>query len=290
MTYFAPESISDVLAAMAVDPERSVVLGGGTIVEPMITSGELSGYSVIGLWRAGLGAVECRGGETTFGATVRLSEVAAEMSVPALAEAAKLVGGPAVRNRATIGGNVATGRGDLLVPLLALDAHLTVSGSAGTEERALIDVLTDARARTAEPAPDPDRAIEWTGRLLTRITVPKPKGRSAYVKIGRRRYNTPSVAAACAVGTFGRDGEEGVVTTMRVAIQGPSRFAQRAVHVEELLVGQPLTETAIDNAVDLLTELGDSYDDAVSSAWYRVRMSRVALRRALLALKGGEPR
>lgn len=279
MTYVAPDTVPGVLAAIASDPEGTLVMGGGTVLEPMMTAGGFARRPVVALWRAGLSGIDRLTDETRFGATTRLRDVASTAALPSLSYAAGLVGGPAVRNRATIGGNVASGCGDLLVPLLSLGAKVVIAGDRGFDE-CPIDQLLDTFRLPASP----ERAGIPPDRVVTAVVVPHSVGRTAYVKIARRRYNTPTVAAASAVATFD-SAEGGVITVARVALRGLSSVPSRARQVEDFLLGQPIVDDVIDKAVELLDELGGGYADAVASAWYRRRMAKVALSRALSALK-----
>src|SRR4051794_14655329 len=101
-------------------------MAGGTTVMPAVLAGSLEATRVVGLARAGLDGVERGGGRTVLGACVTLATVAALDGVPALAAAAGAVGGPALRNMATVGGNLCMSApyGDLGVPLLALGAEV----------------------------------------------------------------------------------------------------------------------------------------------------------------------
>ena len=110
-------------------------MAGGTLVQPLLSSEEAgSPNTVIGLWRSPLGAVERVNGFVAIGATARMRDVALQGLAGGLSDAARQLGGPAVRNRATVGGNIATGRGDLIVPLLALEAKVTSMSPEGVLE------------------------------------------------------------------------------------------------------------------------------------------------------------
>jgi carbon-monoxide dehydrogenase medium subunit len=121
--YLLPESADEAAAAMA---DGAAVMAGGTTVMPAVLAGALLQTRVVGLARAGLDGVERAGGRTVLGACVTLARVAALDGVPALSAAAAAVGGPALRNMATVGGNlcVSAPYGDVGVALLALGAEV----------------------------------------------------------------------------------------------------------------------------------------------------------------------
>lgn len=112
--YLLPDSAEQAVAAL--EP-GAALMGGGTTVMPAALAGALNVSRVVGLARAGLSGVDASG----IGAMTPLAALDG-----ALAEPARAVGGPALRNMATIGGNLVVG-GDVAVALLALEAevHLT---------------------------------------------------------------------------------------------------------------------------------------------------------------------
>jgi aerobic carbon-monoxide dehydrogenase medium subunit len=116
--YLLPDSAEQAVAELAPDV---AVMGGGTTVMPAANAGALDAERVVGLARAGLDGIERDGGRTTIGAMTPL----AALEDP-LAQAARVVGGPALRNMATVGGNLVVG-GDVATALVALDAEVRLS-------------------------------------------------------------------------------------------------------------------------------------------------------------------
>jgi CO/xanthine dehydrogenase FAD-binding subunit len=116
--YLLPDSAEQAVAELAPDV---AVMGGGTTVMPAVHAGALDAERVVGLARAGLDKIERDGGRTTIGAMTPLAAVA-----DPLAQAARVVGGPALRNMATVGGNLVVG-GDVATALVALDAEVHLS-------------------------------------------------------------------------------------------------------------------------------------------------------------------
>ena len=119
--YLLPESPERAVAEL----RDAVVMGGGTTVMPAAHAGALDVSRVVGLARAGLKGVDASG----IGAMTPLAALDG-----ALADAAQAVGGPALRNMATIGGNLVIG-GDVAVALLALDAEVRLSSRTLPVER-----------------------------------------------------------------------------------------------------------------------------------------------------------
>jgi CO/xanthine dehydrogenase FAD-binding subunit len=120
--YLLPASAEQAVAELADDV---AVMGGGTTVMPAVHAGALDASRVVGLARAGLAGIERAGGRTTIGAMTPLA--ALTVLDGAVAAAARAVGGPALRNMATVGGNLVIG-GDVATALLALGAEVRLSG------------------------------------------------------------------------------------------------------------------------------------------------------------------
>jgi CO/xanthine dehydrogenase FAD-binding subunit len=116
--YLLPGSAEEAVAELGADV---AVMGGGTTVMPAAHAGALDASRIVGLARAGLSGVDRSDGRTVVGAMTPLAALDG-----ALAEPARAVGGPALRNMATVGGNLAVG-GDVAVALVALDADVRLS-------------------------------------------------------------------------------------------------------------------------------------------------------------------
>jgi CO/xanthine dehydrogenase FAD-binding subunit len=116
--YLLPGSAEEAAAELGAGV---AVMGGGTTVMPAVHAGALDASRIVGLARAGLSGVERLDGRTVVGAMTPLAALDG-----ALAEPARAVGGPALRNMATVGGNLVIG-GDVAVALVALDADVRLS-------------------------------------------------------------------------------------------------------------------------------------------------------------------
>ena len=116
--YLLPGSAEEAAAELGAGV---AVMGGGTTVMPAAHAGALDASRIVGLARAGLSGVERSEGRTVVGAMTPLAALDG-----ALAEPARAVGGPALRNMATVGGNLVVG-GDVAVALVALDADVRLS-------------------------------------------------------------------------------------------------------------------------------------------------------------------
>ena len=168
--YLLPDSAEQAVAELA---GNAAVLGGGTLVMPAAHAGALDAERVVGLARAGLAGIERDGGRITIGAMTPLAAVA-ELE-GAVGRAAAAVGGPALRNLATVGGNLLAGApyGDVGVALLALDAEVRLS------------------ARTI-PLAELWETFDPAGEIIVSVAFEDDPD-SVFVRWARRAANSPAV-------------------------------------------------------------------------------------------------
>ena len=195
---------------------------------------------------------------------------------PILAEAAAQIGDPAVRNRGTIGGNVAHAdpASDLPTVLLALGARLTATGPAGTRTIPAAEFFKGLMA-TALGEHD----------VLTAIEVPvKAKGQGgAYLKFQHPASRYAVIGAAALVTVDG-----GACRSAAIVVGGLVPKPQHASSAEKALVGQALSPEAIKKASNLVSQdLGaDILGDLFASAEYRRAMAPVWVGRAVKTAAG----
>ena len=215
------------------------------------------------------------GGATTW------SEIAAAPLLPAfdaLKEAAREVGSVQIQNRGTVAGNLcnASPAADGVPPLLALDAEVELVSSCGTRRLALADFILGNR-HTAR-APD---------EILSAVFVRKPHacGRSAFLKLGTRRYLVISIVMAAVVVDCAPDH---TICDARVAVGSASVVATRLPALEARLRGRPLdADVAQTIMAEELAPLSP-IDDVRATAAYRMDVARELITRALRqACEGG---
>jgi CO/xanthine dehydrogenase FAD-binding subunit len=272
LTYHTPDTLEEVLDLRARYGNDSQVVGGGTIFMNMMNEGVPMPPVVIGLKKAGMGGVTNDNGALTIWATTTMSVLAA-FDHSLVNQAASVCGGWAIRNMATVGGNLfahAPG-GDLGVALLALDSSIRISSAEGTRDVSLVDFYRD------------ERAIGET-ELVTSVNIPDVTTETRFVKFGRKAGLTPSVVTVAI--SLRRSGD--VVERIRIAFGAMGPHPVRAEAAEELLTGHKLTPDLAAEAANAAVGGLDGLTDAVSSAWYRKRMAGLHLRRLLEDLQAGE--
>ena len=210
-------------------------------------------------------------GALTTHAELAASSMLAEQC-PALAEAAAQIGDPAVRNRGTIGGNVAHAdpASDLPTVLTALGARFTILGPGG-ERTVNASAFFQGIMTTAIGEHD----------VLARIEIPaRAAGQGmAYKKFVHPASRYAVIGVAAILTTSG-----GKCTDAAVAIGGLVPRPVRAASVEKALAGQPLSSEVIGKAATQVSQdLGsDILGDIFASAQYRRAVAPVWVRRALM--------
>ncbi|MER9017086.1 molybdopterin cofactor-binding domain-containing protein [Mesorhizobium sp. M0898] len=218
---------------------------------------------------AGLKGIQLAGDGFRIGALTTLGALERDRAIgetlPLLAPAVRATAGPAVRNLATLGGNVAGGTGCLLPALLAIDAKLEIVSPAGRAVVPLAQWLADAPS---------------AGLIETVIVPPQPTAaRWTHRKVGLRAAFTPSVAGVAGLIETADDR----VTIARLAASGGGEAA-RLGHAEALLIGRRLQEIDWAELHAAILEEAPAIDDA----WRSDRYRRSVVANALVFGLGGK--
>lgn len=273
--YYRARSIADAHQLLAAHPGAKLLAGGHSLV-PLLKLRLAAPAALVDIGRIPeLRGIARQGDDIRIGALTTHAELAASADLrsaaPALADAAGSVGDPAVRNRGTIGGNIAHAdpASDLPTVLVALDARMLVAGPKG--ERTIQATQFFTGIMTTALAED---------EILLAIHVPA-SGRgqgSAYEKFSHpaSRYAVLGAAAWVAM-------KDGTCSAARVAIGGLLPYARRASAVEKELIGKSATAEAVAAAAKQVTaDLGsDVSGDIFASAEYRSAMAPVFIKRAV---------
>jgi len=275
--YYRAASIAEASDLLKKHSGAKILAGGHSLI-PLLKLRLAAPPALIDIGRiADLRGVSVKDGVVRIGALTTHTELAASPDVrkhcPALGEAAAMIGDPTVRNRGTIGGNVAHAdpASDLPTVLAALGARFVVTEGTATRSVGASDFFTGMMTTAL---------VEHA--LLTAIEVPvrsKDQG-GAYVKFSHPASRYAVIGVAAIVSASG-----GTCSAAVVAVGGLVPLPTRASTVEKALVGQPLTADAIANAASrVLSDLGDdSLGDIYASAEYRRAVAPVWVKRALTA-------
>jgi len=275
--YYEAETVSEAIDLLDEHAmEETELLAGGHSLLPAMKTGLSSPDVLIDIGDVDeLHGVDVDGDTLSVGAMTRYSELldvdAAHEHAPALTAAVEQVGDRQVRNRGTIGGNLAHAdpASDLPGAALASDATLVVHGPDGERTIPAEDFFFGMYATDVGPS-----------EILTRVELPsatdaigtyakKPSPSSGYAMVG--------VSALLTV-------DDGTVTSARVGANGVMDHGVRLDAVEEALVGERLDDAAIASAAARATDGLDTalmMDDLQASGEFRAQLLEVYTERAL---------
>jgi len=273
--YYRAGSVAEAGDLLKKNPGAKLLAGGHSLI-PLLKLRLAAPPALIDIGRiAELKGVTVRDGTVRIGALTTHAELAASASLrehcPALAEASAQVGDPAVRNRGTIGGNVAHAdpASDLPTVLTALSARFAVTGPNGSRS---VDASGFFQGMMATALGEHD--------LLTAIEIPArlPGQGMAYVKFSHPASLYAVIGAAAILSVAG-----GKCSAAAVALGGLVPRPVRAAAVEKALGGQALSgETIAKAASQVSQDLGtDILGDIYASAGYRQAVAPVWVKRAL---------
>ena len=277
--YYRAESVGEAISLMAQHPNAKFLAGGHSLI-PVMNLRLADPGTLIDIGRIGElnGIHDTRDGGCAIGALTTHATVAASDKVPTvLSEAAGMIGDPQVRNRGTVGGNVAHAdpASDLPTVFIALDASFEIGGPNGSREVSAGDFFVDLFTTALQD-----------GEILRAIRVRSPRpGRSfndtagsAYAKLSNPASGYAMVGAAAVVVA-----ENGRCTYCSVGIGGVMPTATSAESVAKALQGKTLSEENIAAAAaEVANDLSaDILTDIHASADYRRAMTQVYVRRAL---------
>lgn len=254
-------------AARALNASRSArFLGGGTLIMRAVNAGDQSFDTIIRLRDPEFRAIRVQGDGIVIGAGATMAAVVANRDLAFLAPVARVIGGPAVRNMATVGGNLfAHGNyGDLAVALLALGASVTVAGM-GSRAIPIDDFLRDR-----------DR---YASSLVQSVSVPRPRDAGAFRFTKVSRIKPKGVAVMLIAANLPQSG--GRVQGGRIAFGSMGPTPLRATAAERALEGQSLDRSSIERACGVAVEGLNPPTDALATSWYRAQVAGVHLKRLL---------
>ena len=272
--YFRAGSVAEALSLLGQHSGAKVLAGGHSLIPAMNIRMADPGV-LIDIGRISeLKGISTRNGSVHIGALTTHATIAASDLVPqALSEAAGRIGDPQVRNRGTLGGNIAHADpgSDPPTVLTALGATIHITSARGERTLRASDFFTGILETALRE-----------GEIVTAIEVPVPAmGRgSAYAKLANpaSRYAMVGIAATVTI-------ENGKCTEAGVAVGGLIPSAKRATSVEAALIGKTLNPDVIAAAAAAVqNDLGDDIlEDIHAGAEYRKSMATVFTKRALTA-------
>jgi aerobic carbon-monoxide dehydrogenase medium subunit len=282
--YYAPSTLGEALALLDQYQDDAKLLAGGQSLIPAMRFRLSTPKVLIDLnGIEGLSYIQEPNGYLAIGAMTR--EVMVEESelvhqtYGMLADASHVIADPVVRNRSTVGGNLAHAdpANDHPAIMLAYNAQVIAQGSKGSRTIPIDDFFVDLFKSALAP-----------NEVLTEIRIPAAKTHSggAYEKM-ERKVGDYAISAVAAQITL--DGE--ICTAARIALTNVSPVPMRAKRAEQAIIGRALTDEVVDSASKAAAAECDPTSDLRGSVDYKKDLTRVltkrAIRRAMERARGG---
>ena len=282
--YHAPKTLDEAIALLGRLGDTAKILAGGQSLIPAMRFRLASPDVLVDLGRIrDLAFVEERGDQLVIGALTRehaleRSAVVAR-SYPLLLDTAKVIADPLVRNKATVGGNLAHAdpANDHPATMLAYGAQVVARGAGGTRTIAIDDLFVGLFETSLRP-----------GEILTEIRIPKPGPGSGgvYLKIERKVGDYAVAAVAVQLELAGA-----VIKAIRIGLTNVSSIPQRARAAEAAVTGKQPSDDVLEAAGKAAAAECDPSADLRGQVDYKRDMVRVltkrAVRRAVQRAQGG---
>jgi carbon-monoxide dehydrogenase small subunit/xanthine dehydrogenase small subunit len=274
-SYYRPRSLEEALEILAQRNGEVRPVAGGTDILVGAKDGQVNRGALFDLTAVPeLGGIEEVDDHLRIGAAVTHTEIAASSLAaryaPALPEACALMGSPQVRNRGTVGGNLANASpaADTAPPLFVADAVVDVVSIS--DRRAIPIAAFFGGPRQSVLAPD---------ELIVAVRVPRRSGvRAAFLRLGQRRAQSISKVSLAVAMTF----KDGRPSWVRVALGAVAPTVIRATETEKALMAGGYD--ALRLARDAVRQEVRPGDDVRSTREYRREMTAVLLERAIRKL------
>ncbi len=275
--YYEPPDLAHALDCLAGLKADGKIIAGGTDILVKMKQGVEKPRALVSLGRVpDLAGVRRTGRGLSIGPLVTAAELKESPAIgsvlPALARAASCLGSPLIRNRATIGGNLATARpaADLPPALLAYGARAKVTSLRGTREVSLDRFFVG-----------PGQTVLDADELIEAILVdePPPFTGGEYMKLGHRNALEIAIVAVASLITLESPG--GKICGAKIVLSSVAPTAVRASRAEAMLLGEAPGEGLFDKAAAQAATECAPITDGRGSAEYRCAMVEVLTRRTL---------
>lgn len=271
--YEAPATLQEAIALLQKHGDDAKILSGGHSLIPMMKLRFASPEILIDINNIpGLSYIKEEGGVVKIGALTREAELEhsdlLKKHFPIFADVTKQIADPQVRNRGTIGGNLAHGdaANDHPAVMLALNATVVATGPNGVRSIPIDEFFHGFYQTELQH-----------GEILTEIQIPvPPKGSSsAYHKFERKVGDYAT--AGCAVQITVDD--KGVCTSAGIGLTNVNATPMRAARSQEALVGKPISDASIAEAAKAASEDCNPSSDLRGSDEYKRHCVGVLIKR-----------
>ncbi len=262
MSVLRPDSFDAAAALLAAHGADARLIAGGTDTLTRLDAGAPPPAHWVDLSGVAEGrAIAVEDGVLHIGALVSFEDMAGSAvladALPALHQAANIMGSLQIRTRGTLGGNLcnASPAGDAIPALLVAGAEVSLLSSAGVRWLPIADFLLG-----------PGRTALGPGELLSGVRCAVVPGTvSAFQRVGARAHHVitkASAAFACRI-------EDGAMVDVRFALGAVAPTVIRATSVEVLLEGQAPSAALVERAAEASAAAARPIDDVRSTVAYR---------------------
>lgn len=274
--YHAPRSIGEALTLLTELGDDAKLLAGGHSLLPMMKLRFAQPGALIDINRIPeLRGIREEGGLIRIGAMTSESDLIAssllQERLPLLPEAALLIADPQVRNRGTIGGDIAHGDpgNDHPAIAMALDATFVLQGPKGERQVKAVDFFHGTYMTALAE-----------NEILTAILVaPFQAGTGyAYQKLKRKTGDWATAGAAVVLRMAG-----GLVTQISIGLTNVASTALRANAAETALMGKPLNDATLEAAAQAVRAACEPAEDLRGDIEYKTAMAGEMVKRAIRA-------
>ena len=272
--YHAPGSVDDAVALLSQYGDEAKLLAGGHSLLPMMKLRFAEPEHLVDINNIeSLKGIREENGDIVIGAMTSenalVNSALLQKKCPILPEAARLIADPQVRNRGTIGGDIAHGDpgNDHPAIMMALEATFTLVGPNGSRQVAANDFYLGTFYTSLE-----------ADEILTEIRLaPQPPNTGAsYQKLKRKTGDFATAAAAAVIEMSGETCQRA-----RIALTNLGPTALRASDAEAVLEGQVITDDLIDQAAQKAMDICDPAEDLRGDVEYKTHMGGEMTRRAI---------
>jgi carbon-monoxide dehydrogenase medium subunit len=274
--FHEPKTVNEACQILAEYGTKAKILAGGTDLMVNMKKKILSPQQLVSISRIPeLKDMEASADQIRIGACFTVADLcesdAIQKRLSALAEGAKNLGTPLIRNLATIGGNLGSARpaADLPPPLMAYGAQVVLSSLSGERTVSLDQFFLGPGFTAMKP-----------DEILSEIQVPPLPllSGAGYINIGVRKgqdCNLVNVASFIALDA------DGIIQNARIVMGCVGPIPLRAHSAEKILIGQKAENALFSRAGAAASSDSTPIDDFRGTAAYKKEMVGVLTRRTL---------
>jgi len=278
--YLQPETLEEALHILQDYRGSARVIAGGTDVIPQLRKRDIELEALVDITGLpDMANIEQNGDKIILGGLVTHAQVASSQLIKEkarlLSEGAGSVGSPQIRNVATVAGNLISGQpaADTSIPLLALDARVTIASVEGDRTVTLNDFFLDLGKTALDPGKE----------ILTKIEF-QPLGNDqggVYLRLSKRKaLSLPMLVCAVKV-TVNKDKNAIYEAAIALGPVAPTPFRDRST--ENALKGAPINLTTLADAAEGASAYCSPRDSLLrGSCDYRQEMVKVFVKRGLV--------